>query len=53
MPQLQREGSCVMQNKQKRGCNDGHLSRFGFRSCALTREFIHVHTFGGRGSPSL
>jgi hypothetical protein len=53
MPQLQREGSCVMQDQQKRGCNREYVSRFGFRSGALAREFIQVHTFGGRGSPSL
>jgi hypothetical protein len=47
-------GELVMQNQQGHRCDRKHLGRFISRSIIVPgKEFIPVHTFGGRGSPSL
>jgi hypothetical protein len=41
-----------MRNQQKHRCDREYLNGFEFRSSGLVTDFITVHTFGGRGSPS-
>jgi hypothetical protein len=45
------KGSCLMRNQQKR-CDRKYLNGLEFRPSCLMTDFITVHTFGGRGSPS-
>jgi hypothetical protein len=47
------EGSCEMRNQQKNRWDGRCRPELEFRTASLVRDFITVHTFGGRGSPSL
>ena len=42
-----------MENQQKNRCNRRRRPELESRTVTLTKDFITVHTFGGRGSPSL
>jgi hypothetical protein len=49
-----KRGRCEMGNQQNRyDCDRRHRPELESRIFTLTRDFITVHTFGGRGSPSL
>jgi len=41
-----------MRNQQKHRCDRKYLNGLEFRPSGLVMDFITVHTFGGRGSPS-
>ena len=41
-----------MRNQDQYRCDRKYLNGFEFRASGLVRDFITVHTFGGRGSPS-
>jgi hypothetical protein len=41
-----------MRNQQKYRCDRRYLSGFESRTSGHQTDFITVHTFGGRGSPS-
>jgi hypothetical protein len=42
-----------MRHQQKHRCDRRYQSGLDFRPGGLVTDFITVHTFGGRGSPSL
>jgi hypothetical protein len=46
------KGSCLMRYQQKHCCDRKYQNGFEFRPSSLMTDFITVHTFGGRGSPS-
>ena len=41
-----------MRNQQKHRCDREYPNGLEFRPSVLVTDFITVHTFGGRGSPS-